>query len=79
MLTETISETVSQRTKNFGNARWVEQFVKNGIIPAMADRVIHATTKDYQHILVSDVVEGYKRFNPNVIELKPRRKVGFSA
>lgn len=79
MLTETISETVSQRTKNFGNARWVEQFVKNEIIPAMADRVIHATTKDYQHILVSDVVEGYKRFNPNVIELKPRRKVGFSA
>ena len=79
MLTEKISETVSQRTKNFGNARWVEQFVKNGIIPAMADRVIHATTKDYQHILVSDVVEGYKRFNPNVIELKPRRKVGFSA
>ena len=79
MLTETISETVSQRTKNFGNARWVEQFIKNGIIPAMADRVIHATTKDYQHILVSDVVEGYKRFNPNVIELKPRRKVGFSA
>ena len=79
MLTETISETVSQRTKNFGNARWVEQFVKNGIIPAMADRVIHATTKDYQHILVSDVVEGYKRFNPNVIELKPRRKVGFSS
>ena len=79
MLTETISETVSQRTKNFGNARWVEQFVKNGIIPAMADRVIHAITKDYQHILVSDVVEGYKRFNPNVIELKPRRKVGFSA
>lgn len=79
MLTETISETVSQQTKNFGNARWVEQFVKNGIIPAMADRVIHATTKDYQHILVSDVVEGYKRFNPNVIELKPRRKVGFSA
>lgn len=78
MLTETISETVSQRTKNFGNARWVEQFVKNGIIPAMADRVIHATTKDYQHILVSDVIEGYKRFNPNVIELKPRRKVGFS-
>lgn len=79
MLTETISETVSQRTKNFGNARWVEQFVKNGIIPAMADRVIHAITKDYQHILVSDVVEGYKRFNPNVIELKPRRRVGFSA
>jgi len=79
MLTETISETVSQRTKNFGNARWVEQFVKNGIIPAMADRVIHAITKDFQHILVSDVVEGYKRFNPNVIELKPRRKVGFSA
>ena len=79
MLTETISETVSQRTKNFGNARWVEQFVKNGIIPAMADRVIHAATKDFQHILVSDVAEGYKRFNPNVIELKPRRKVGFSA
>ena len=79
MLKESIDKTVSQRTKNFCNARWVEQYVKNGIVPAMADRVNHADTKDYQHIMASDVVEGYKRFNPQAIELKPRRKVGFSA
>jgi len=35
----TIKQTLEQRTKNFGNARWIEQYVRNGIIPALADRV----------------------------------------
>lgn len=33
--------------------------------------------KDYQHILSSDIEEGYQKFNPRMIELKPRRQVGF--
>ncbi len=78
-LRQRISDTLSQRTKNFGNARWVEQFIRNGIIPAMANRVTLAPIKDYQHILASDVEEGYMKFNPRMIELKPRRQVGFSA
>jgi len=74
-----ISDMLSQRTKNFGNARWVEQFIRNGIIPAMANRVTHDAVKDYQHILTSDIEEGYKKFNPRMIELKPRRQVGFNS
>ena len=78
-LRQRISDTLSQRTKNFSNARWVEQFIRNGIIPAMANRVTLEPIKDYQHILASDVEEGYMKFNPRMIELKPRRQVGFSA
>lgn len=79
ILQQKICDTLAQRTKNFGNARWVEQFIRNGIIPAMANRVTLDPIKDYQHILVSDVEEGYNKFNPRMIELKPRRQVGFSA
>ena len=79
ILHERISDTLAQRTKNFGNARWVEQFIRNGIIPAMANRVTLDFIKDYQHILASDVEEGYRKFNPRMIELKPRHQVGFSA
>lgn len=78
ILHQRINDTLSQRTKNFGNARWVEQFIRNGIIPAMANRVTLDAVKDYQHILASDVEEGYKKFNPRMIELKPRHQVGFN-
>ena len=79
ILRQRISDTLSQRTKNFGNARWIEQFIRNGIIPAMANRVTLDAVKDYQHILLSDIEEGYKKFNPRMIELKPRRQVGFNS
>ena len=79
LLHQRICDTLSQRTKNFGNARWVEQFIRNGIIPAMANRVTLNAIKDYQHILPSDIEEGYMKFNPRMIELKPRRQVGFSS
>ncbi len=79
ILQQKICDTLAQRTKNFGNARWVEQFIRNGIIPAMANRVTLDPIKDYQHILASDVEEGYKKFNPRMIELKPRRQVGFNS
>ena len=79
ILRQKIGDTLSQRTKNFGNARWVEQFIRNGIIPSMANRVTLDVVKDYQHILPSDVEEGYKKFNPRMTELVPRRQVGFSS
>ena len=79
ILHQRICDTLSQRTKNFGNARWVEQFIRNGIIPAMANRVTLDAIKDYQHILPSDIEEGYTKFNPRMIELKPCRQVGFNS
>ena len=83
LLKQVIGEARSQHSKNFGNARWVEQFVQNGIIPALADRL--ATTPHpferevYQRIEAVDVEHAYDKFNPKTIELKPRRQVGFSA
>lgn len=79
ILRQKISDTLAQRTKNFGNARWIEQFIRNGIIPAMANRVTLDAVKDYQHIIPSDIEEGYKKFNPRMTELVPRRQVGFNS
>ena len=78
-LKASIGQTVNQRTANFSNARWVEQFVCNGIIPAMADRLAETNSDDYQHIEAADVRRAYEKFNPKATELKPHRKVGFSA
>ena len=80
-LQKTITQTIAQKPANFGNARWVEQFVRNGIIPAMADRIFSSGSNDFQHIEVADIVNAYQKFNPKVIELKPARHIvsGFSA
>ena len=79
ILKECIDQTYKSRTTNFSNARWVEQFVNNGIIPAMADRLAATPSDDYQHIEVSDIRKAYEKFNPKAVELKPRHQVGFSA
>ena len=79
VLKDSIDKAYKSRTANFSNARWVEQFVNNGIIPAMADRLAATSSDDYQHIEVSDIRKAYEKFNPKAVELKPRRQVGFSA
>ena len=81
VMRDAISQTVKQKLVNFSNARWIEQFVKNGIIPAMADRLFSTGCKDFQRIEASDVQKAYERFCPKAIELKPnhRKVVGFNA
>ena len=83
LLRQCINESVRQHSGQFGNARWAEQLVRNGIIPALADRLAttpHAYDRQaYQCIEAVDVERAYERFNPKTIELKPRRQVGFSA
>lgn len=79
ILKDCITQTYASRNANFSNARWVEQFVRNGIIPAMADRLVATDSDDYQSIEASDIRLAYEKFNPKATELKPRRKVGFSA
>ena len=79
VLKDSIDQAYKSRTANFSNARWVEQFVNNGIIPAMADRLAATPSDDYQHIEASDIRKAYEKYNPKAVELKPRRKVGFSA
>ena len=79
LLEKTIALTLSQVTRNFGNARWMEQYIRNGIIPAMADRLAATGSDDYRHVEADDIRKAYEKFNPKAVELKPRRKVGFSA
>ena len=79
-LRSAIAQTLQQKLPNFGNARWIEQFVKNGIIPAMADRVFSTGCDDFQRIDASDVRAAFEKFSPKAIELKPRHRVkGFSS
>ena len=80
-LRDAISQTVAVRLANFSNARWVEQFVRNGIIPAMADRIFSAGSNDLQHIDVADITTAFERFNPKILDLKPghHRVAGFRA
>ena len=81
VMQESVKTIVSSKQPNFGNARWVEQFVRNGIIPAMADRLYATGSNDFLHIEVSDVRQAIDKFSPKAIDLKPHHKVvtGFSA
>ena len=80
-LRKDIGLTLNMKLPEFGNARWIEQFVHNGIIPAMANRVYATASTDYQHVELSDVVNAFERLKPKAVPLKPHRKVvsGFSA
>ena len=78
-LRESVAKAYAQRDEHFSNARWVEQFVNNGIIPAMASRISRTACDDYQTIEVTDVSQAYIKFNPRATALRPRHKVGFSA
>ena len=80
-LQKTITQAIAQKPANFGNARWVEQLVRNGIIPAMADRIFSSGSNDFQHIEAIDIRKAFEYFKPKTIELKPARHrvAGFSA
>lgn len=80
-LQKTITQAIAQKPANFGNARWIDQFVHNGIIPAMADRIYATGSDDLQHIEAIDIRKAFEYFKPKTIELKPARHrvAGFSA
>jgi len=83
LLLHSISEAVKSNSETFANARWMEQFVRNGIIPAFADRIIsspHVFNKTvYQRIEASDVLAAAERFCAKTIEMKRRTAIGFCA
>ena len=80
-LRNAIEQALKVKDQHFGNARWIEQLVRNGIIPAMADRVISTESTDFQRIEASDVTKAFERFRPKAATQKPHHKVvsGFSA
>ena len=62
-----IGLTLGQKMPNFGNARWIDQFVHNGVIPAMADRIFSTRCTDYQRIEASDITKAFERYNPKAM------------
>ena len=80
-LRNAIEQTLGQQLPNFSNARWIDQFVRHGVIPAMADRIFSTGSDDFQRIEASDITKAYEQFKPQVVTLKPTRHrvKGFSA
>lgn len=80
---KTIQYTVCYKTDHFSNARWAEQFVSNGLIPAMADRLAEtladAGPLELQTITVADVEEARQRMTPAELSQPTRRRIGFKA
>lgn len=78
---DAIDQVLNIKSPNFGNARWIDQFVNNGIIPAMADRIYATGCNDYRRIETSDIAKAFEQFKPKATELKPTRHrvKGFSA
>lgn len=84
LLKTTVADAVCRKDRYFGNARWINQFITSGILPAMARRVVQggmpASAELYRTIEASDVEQAARRFvkaaSPQLI---PRRKIGFIA
>ena len=78
-LRELIRRVVGWKQKDFGNARWVKQLVGNGILPAMAERVILSgkpcAFELYTTIEREDVERAAKVHA--VPEMRKVKKVGF--
>ena len=73
VMRDDIALALSMKRPNFANARWVEQFVNNGIIPAMADRLFSTGNTDFQRIEAADITKAFEKFKPQANELKSSR------
>lgn len=79
-----VRETVEQHDRYFSNARWMEQFLSHGVLPAMAERILKEhQLKDklfYQTILQEDVELAITKFRSQIVPLHtPQRRIGFTA
>lgn len=85
LLKDTIAETVAHKDAFFHNARWVEQYIHEGILPAMSDRVMAMpcrleTRELFQTIEAVDVQIAFQRIKPQKREVViERKRIGFVA
>lgn len=83
LLLRKIGEATASSDEHFSNARWIGQLVRNGIIPAMADRMSktpHTLERSfYQRIECSDIQAAFEQFSPRSKEMHQRRAIGFCA
>lgn len=84
-LKETIKETINHKDAYFHNARWVEQFIQEGILTAMSERLMKQSVwiedkKLYQTITKEDVEKAYLLMQPKTTaQSMVKRKIGFVA
>ena len=83
-LRETITETVGLKIPYFSNARWAEKYVSNGIIPAMADRLLGSGSAlnrtAYRLIEADDIEVAYQKCRLHILSSPGRQtKIGFRA
>lgn len=84
LLKGAIADAVTNKDRYFGNARWINQFIVSGILPAMARRVIQsgepANIEAFKTIEAADVEHAARKYSkPASPHLIPRRKIGFIA
>ncbi|MBR5335683.1 MAG: AAA family ATPase [Bacteroidaceae bacterium] len=81
LLRTTIADTVRNKTKSFSNARWVEQYVNNGIKHAQSDRLAQMncvpSVEVYRRIEAEDVRIAFEQHKPKE-ELR-QQSIGFRA
>ena len=79
------AEVVANKDVFFHNARWVEQYIENGILTAMSKRLadLAMCVEDkslYQTIEAEDIENAYRLMKPQKAEKKPvYRRIGFVA
>lgn len=84
-LRETIEETVLSKDAFFHNARWVEQYIMDGVVSAMSDRLMSSpfhlqSRKLLQTVEVQDIETAYQKMKPKPVAVAaPRKRIGFVA
>lgn len=77
-----ISNAVKAKDRNFSNARWVEQFIRNGIFSAMAGRIIRdhqRVDKEYYRMVeLVDIETAYLAEEKKHAALSGRTPIGYS-
>ncbi|MDD2962202.1 MAG: AAA family ATPase [Muribaculaceae bacterium] len=84
-LYNTIKAELDKKNDTFCNARWIENFIDNCIIPAMSLRLLNGnsvySTSDYKNIIEADIIAGCKNTGLKRLEFSPKqyRAIGFRA
>lgn len=84
LLKSAVADAIIHKDRYFGNARWINQFVVSGILPAMAKRVIQSgapmNIEAFRTIEATDVEHAIRKYvKPASPHLIPRRRIGFIA
>ena len=85
VLKETIHETIMHKDDYFHNARWIEQYILDGVISSMANRLMSLPSLPndktmYQTIEVQDIKEAYQNMNSKShTSITKRKRIGFVA